>query len=282
LNIPNTQPYAEEAIPDTPDPQSPALLQVKSDTFQVQLEVFSGPLDLLLKLIERKQLDISKVALAEVAEGFLAYLEAHPDMPPGPLAAFVWVAGKLLLIKSQALLPRPPVPTDDDEEDPGDELVRRLEAYKRVQEAARWLRSRETEGLRSYVRPVPLQALPARPKHDLEGTGLDGVTLAKLVRMVQKRMQLALPTPVPAGAVVEGHTITVAEKVAQLRKQMSHLKKGERMPLGAEFAEAAARSRTELAVLFLAVLEIIRRKHGTAEQDELFGEIWLKKLEVRS
>jgi segregation and condensation protein A len=283
LNIPHAQPYAEEAGPETTDPQPPALTQARSDTFQVQLEVFSGPLDLLLKLIERKQLDISKVALAGVAEGFLAYLEAHPDMPPGPLAAFVWVAGKLLLIKSQALLPRPPVPlTDDDEEDPGDELVRRLEAYKRVQEAARWLRSRETEGLRSYVRPVPLQALPARPKPEPEGTGLDGVTLARLVRMVQKRMQLALPTPVPAGAVVEGHTITVAEKVAQLRKRMSSLKRGERMPLGAEFAEAAARSRTELAVLFLAVLEIIRRKYGTAEQDELFGEIWVKKLEVRN
>ncbi|HYP40046.1 MAG TPA: ScpA family protein [Chloroflexia bacterium] len=283
MNIPNTQPYAEEAVPETPDPQPPALFQTKSDTFQVQLEVFSGPLDLLLKLIERKQLDISKVALAEVAEGFLAYLQAHPDMPPGPLAAFVWVAGKLLLIKSQALLPRPPVPSaDDDEEDPGDELVRRLEAYKRVQEAARWLRSREVEGLRSYVRPVPLHPLPARPRPEPEGTGLDGVTLAKLVRMVQKRMQLTLPTPVPAGAVVEGHTITVAEKMAQLRKRISGLKKGERMPLGAEFAEAATRSRTELAVLFLAVLEIIRRKYGIAEQDELFGEIWLKKSEVRN
>ncbi|MDQ3930383.1 MAG: hypothetical protein M3328_14720, partial [Chloroflexota bacterium] len=81
---------------------------------------------------------------------------------------------------------------------------------------------------------------------------------------------------------VEGHTITVAEKVTQLRRRMSGLKRGERLPLGADLAEAAARSRTELAVLFLAVLEIIRRKYGTAEQDKLFGEIWLKKIEVRS
>ena len=114
------------------------------DSFQVRLEVFEGPLDLLLKLIERKQLEISKVSLAEVAGGFLAYLDAHPDMPPGPLASFVWVASKLLWIKSQALLPRPPaMRTEDDEEDPGDELVRRLAAYKRVQDAAKWLRSRE-------------------------------------------------------------------------------------------------------------------------------------------
>jgi segregation and condensation protein A len=247
--------------------------------FQVHLEVFDGPLDLLLKLIERKQLEISKVALAEVAESFLAYLEAHPGLPPGPLASFVWVASKLLWIKSQALLPRPPLArTEDDEEDPGDELVRRLEAYKRVQEAARWLRARETEGLRSYERPAPTE-LPKPPKPPPEelGLGLDGVTLAKLVRMVERRMQLTLPVMPPAGTAIEGHVITVAEKVAHLRRRLRGLKPGERIPLGAEFVEAATRSRTELAVLFLAVLEMIRRNYGSAEQDELFGEIWLSK-----
>ena len=102
----------------------------------MRLEVFEGPLDLLLKLIERKQLDISKVALAEVTDAFLQYLDAHPDMPPAPLASFVWVASKLILIKSQMLLPRPPIQrTDEEEEDPGDELVRRLEAYKRTLES---------------------------------------------------------------------------------------------------------------------------------------------------
>jgi segregation and condensation protein A len=247
------------------------------DSFQVRLEVFEGPLDLLLKLIERRQLEISKVALAEVAESFLAYLEAHPDMPPGPLASFVWVASKLLWIKSQALLPKPPIARpDDEEEDPGDELVRRLEAYKRVQEAAKWLRSREAGGLRSYERPVALE-LPKAPKPTPEelGPGLDGVTLARLVRMVQRRMQLALLDAPPEGTATRGHVITVAEKVSYLRKRLRALKDGERLALGEEFVEAAIRSRTELAVLFLAVLEIIRRNHGRAEQDELFGEIWL-------
>src|SRR5438067_10504030 len=153
---------------------------ITQNSFQVRLEVFEGPLDLLLKLIERKQLEISKVALAEVAESFLAYLDAHPDMPPGPLASFVWVASKLLWIKSQALLPNPPVTrTEDDEEDPGDELVRRLEAYKRVQEAAQWLRDREIQGLKSYARPAPLDTtgMPGAQPEEL-GLGLDGVSLA--------------------------------------------------------------------------------------------------------
>src|SRR4051812_27917266 len=124
-------------------------------SFEVRLEVFEGPLDLLLKLIERRQLEISKISLAAVAESFLEYLDAHPGMPPGPLASFVWVASKLLWLKSQALLPRSPVVQSEEDEDPGDELVRRLEAYKRVQDTARWLREREAQGLRSYERPAP-------------------------------------------------------------------------------------------------------------------------------
>jgi segregation and condensation protein A len=198
-------------------------------------------------------------------------------MPPGPLAAFVWVASKLLWIKSQALLPRPPISrTEDDDEDPGDELVRRLEAYRRVQDAAKWLRDRETRGLRSYERPAPLDPKEiTRPEPQELGLGLDGVTLARLVRMVQRRMQLALPVVPVQGTATAGHAITVAEKIAQLRKQLKAHSGESRIPLGEEFVRAAARSRTELVVLFMAVLEIIRRGYGAAEQDELFGEIWL-------
>jgi segregation and condensation protein A len=253
--------------------------KIQNGEFQVHLEVFEGPLDLLLKLIERKQLDISKVALAEVADGFLQYLEAHPDMLPGPMASFVWVASKLIWLKSQGLLPKPPtVRSEEDDEDPGDELVRRLEAYKRVQQAAKWLREREAQGLRSYERPISLKderlSFASEQDRPLD-SGLNGVALSKLVKMVQRRMQLQMPTTPIVNAPTNGHVITVAEKVAYLRKRLKKLKEGERIPLGEEFAQAALRSRTELVVLFMAVLEIIRRKLGTAEQDDLFGEIWL-------
>jgi len=267
----------EATQPHTAEPPSPPN---GNDLFQVHLEVFEGPLDLLLKLIERKQLDISKVALAEVTGAFLHYLDAHPDMPPAPLASFVWVASKLILIKSQMLLPRPPVPsTDEDDEDPGDELVRRLEAYKRVQEAAKWLRAREVAGLRSYERPAPLEQPKSKPDQEEMGTGLEGVTLAKLVQLVQRRMQLELPVGPPRGTAVRGHEVTVAEKVVHLRARLSHSKEGGRIPLGSEFVQAAMQSRTHVVVLFMAVLEIVRRKYGYAEQDELFGEIWLSREE---
>ena len=260
--------YTEEQAPPAPG---------GNGAFEVRLDVFQGPLDLLLRLIERKQLDISKIALAEVADSFLVYLETHPDMPPGPLASFAWVASKLILIKSQMLLPRPPVQrADEDEEDPGDELVRRLEAYKRVQDAARWLRSRDAAGLRSYEREVAPELPAAKPEPT--GTGLEGVSMDRLVKLVQRRMQLEMPVGPPRSTVTRGHVVTVAEKMAHLRSRLARLTDGERIPLSGEFMEAASRSRTDLVVLFLAVLEVLRRKQGWAEQDELFGEIWLCKL----
>ena len=251
-------------------------------TFQVHLDVFEGPLDLLLKLIEKRQLDISKVALAEVADSFLHYLEAYPDMPPAPLASFVWVASKLILIKSQSLLPRPPLPrSGDDEEDPGAELVRRLEEYRRVQDAARWLRGRESAGLRSYERPAALDGdLPKRQLTPEElGNGLDGVSLQKLVKLVQRRMQLQLQLQAgaPTGTITQGHTVTVAEKVMHLRSRLGRLREDAKIALGEEFEQAASRSRTEVVVLFLAVLELVKRKMAWAEQDTLFGEIWLRR-----
>lgn len=250
--------------------------------FQVSLNVFEGPLDLLLKLIERKQLDISTVALAEVADSFLGYVSAHPDIPSAPLASFVWVASKLILIKSQALLPRPPIPTaSDEDEDPGDELVRRLEAYKRVKEAAKWLREREVAGLRSYERLVPFAPLtPVREQPVYEvGSGLEGVSLHQLVRLVQKRMQLqmSLQAGLPKGTITSGHVVTIAEKVSSLRARLKGLREDGRLPLTEEFEAAAMRSRTEVVVLFMAVLELVKRKAAWAEQDELFGEIWLRR-----
>ena len=248
--------------------------------FQVRLDVFEGPLDLLLKLIEKRQLDISKVSLAEVADSFLHYLEAYPDMPPAPLASFVWVASKLILIKSQALLPRPPVPRNgEEEEDPGDELVRRLEAYRRVQEAAKWLRGRESAGLRSYERPGSLEGEMEKREPVEMGNGLEGVSLQKLVRLAQRRMQLQLQLQAgpPRGTITRGHMVTVADKVAHLRSRLGRLREDGRIALGEEFEGAAMRSRTELVVLFLAVLELVRRKAAWAEQDVLFGEIWLRR-----
>src|SRR3990170_2755668 len=100
-------------------------------SYEVRLPVFEGPLDLLLHLIEREELDITKVALAQVTDQYLAYLAMLKEVEVQVLTDFLVVAAKLLLIKSQALLPKPPPSVlDEEEEDIGDELARQLRVYK--------------------------------------------------------------------------------------------------------------------------------------------------------
>src|SRR6185295_15384281 len=121
------------------------------NNYTVQLPVYAGPLDLLLQLIERDELDITKVALAQVTDQFLSYLKVLESLNLGDIADFLVIAARLILIKSEALLPRPVV-REPGEEDPADELARQLIAYKRYKEIALTLREREDAGLRTYLR----------------------------------------------------------------------------------------------------------------------------------
>src|SRR5713226_6639880 len=116
----------------------------------VKLPVFEGPLDLLLHLIERNELDISAVSLALVVDQYMQYLDLmRAEMKLEAAAEFLVVAGKLLLIKSRSLLPRtePPADPDEAEEDPAEELARQLEEYRRFKQVAQALRElKETRG----------------------------------------------------------------------------------------------------------------------------------------
>lgn len=246
------------------DPTAPA--------YAVRLPDFEGPLDVLLRLIERQELEISKVSLALVADQFLDYVAALPAPEPRVLASFMVVAAKLLLIKSQALLPRPPpvaVP-EDEEEDVGAELVRRLEEYRAFQQTARTLRERDATGQRSYVRPA---TLAGRRRATRPATlGLEGVTLNLLTRLVNRRLQLQLPL-MEAPTVIP-HEITLGEKVAELEDHLRAAGPGGAVAVWPLLL--AAGSRAEIVITFMAVLELLRRRLATAEQDEAFGEILLR------
>src|SRR5512141_2372101 len=105
--------------------------------YTVTIPVYEGPLDLLLQLIERAELDITAVALAKVTDQYLTYIHKM-QVPADEVSAFLVVAAKLLQIKSEALLPRPPV-RKEGEEDPGEALARQLRIYKRFKELSGWL-----------------------------------------------------------------------------------------------------------------------------------------------
>jgi segregation and condensation protein A len=182
-----------------------------TEQYQVQLPVFEGPLDLLLHLVEREELDITTIALAQVTDQYLAYLAELERRQVEELADFLVVAAKLLLIKSQALLPQPPVLTPE-EEDVGEELVRQLQAYKRFKEVAALLHEREKQGLRGYVRIAPLPRPEPQPD-------LGNVALTDLLAYVQEALD-ALPAPA-VGEVVTPITVTVEEQIARIETQLT-------------------------------------------------------------
>lgn len=229
--------------------------------YAVELPVFQGPLDLLLHLIEREELDITRVSLAQVTDQYLAHLRAMEGGELADIADFLVIAARLILIKSEALLPRPPTRAPG-EEDPGEELARQLQAYKRYKEIAGLLKDRETAGLRTYLRVAPPPKVAAK-------LDLSNVTPQGLLDAVRRALAAAPEGP-PVAAVVAPPKITIRECV---RRIASRLRQDSR----ADFFSllSAARSRIEIIVTFLAVLELIKQRRISAVQEQPFGDITL-------
>ena len=112
----------------------------KTGEYTVTIPVFEGPLDLLLQLIERAELDITAVSIAQVTDQFLAHIRTM-EVPADEISSFLVMAARLIQIKSEVLLPRPPI-RQPGEENPAEELARQLRIYKRFKEVAAWLEDR--------------------------------------------------------------------------------------------------------------------------------------------
>ena len=226
--------------------------------YEVVLPVFEGPLDLLLHLIEQRELDITKVSLAMVTDQYVDHISHLEKLEAEKLTDFLTVAAKLLLIKSRMLLPQP-APEEEEQRDVGDELVRQLMKYRKFKVAAQQLRAREEEGLRAYARLFPLPELE-RSFH------LEGLALDDLLETVRQAM-LAQTTS-SANEVITPLHISLPEKIAQLERLVLD---NRQFSLNRLLAQAA--SRMEIIVTFLALLQLIKRRTVTVEQEELFGDI---------
>ncbi|MEA3342380.1 MAG: segregation/condensation protein A [Chloroflexota bacterium] len=236
-----------------------------SRQYEIRLRVFEGPLDLLLQLIEREELDVTTVALAKVTDQYLAYLEELEQRQVKELADFLVVAAKLLLIKSLALLSRPSEMTPE-AEDVGDELVQRLQVYKRFKAIAALLHEREEEGLHSYLRIAPLPHL--EPQLDL-----GGVTFLDLAPLVQEALDATPAAPV--GDVVTPTTVTIGEQIARIEERLARQRQ-----VGFREVLSVAASRVEVIVTLLAVLELIKQHQVRVWQEQLFGEIVIERRTI--
>jgi len=231
--------------------------------YAVRLPGFNGPLDLLLRLIERAELDITSISLAQVADQYLAHVRALEAPEPGALAEFVSLAARLLLIKSRALLPRPaaeerPAPFRDAD---AEALARQLREYRRYKQVAALLRAWHEEERRTFLRLAP-----APPELDLTPPPVRH-TLAELVAALQRRLQLALPLE-EAGVIALGPRLTVAQVVAEILRRL------EQAPwFSFDDLFAPDTRREEVIVTFWAVLELLKRRVITVEQPDLFGMI---------
>jgi segregation and condensation protein A len=232
-------------------------------TYRVSLEVFEGPLDLLLQLIRREELEIAAVSLAAVTDQFLAYLDQLEAIDPGATASFLEVAAQLLLIKSRELLPRPAdAATDVDEGDPAERLAQRLREYAQFKEAAQALKRRDTEGLRAFVRIAPPPDLPRR-------VDLGGVSISDLLAAVREALD-EHPAP-PVSQVVEPVTVTIDQRIELIRRT---LRARGRVVFRSLLRDC--RSRVEIVVTFLGLLELMKAGEVFAAQEELFGDIVIR------
>lgn len=237
------------------------MVETESPQYAVRLDSFEGPLDLLLQLIERAELDITAISLAMVTDQYLAYIRQLEEIHPDFLADFMVVAAKLILIKSRALLPRPPLVEEDEEEDVGQDLVRQLEEYRRFKQAAGVLHEREAQGLRSYLRAAPRLPKP-------RGLAPGEVSLSDLLAALQRVLDSS--PSVPVNTVVSPLIVNIDDKIRVIEGAIASRQR-------VHFSGLLLRSgsRLEMIVTFLAVLELIKRGTLVAAQDQAFGEIYL-------
>jgi segregation and condensation protein A len=241
-----------------------AQLSHQTGGYTVSTPVFEGPLDLLLQLIEHAELDITTISLALVTDQYLAYIR-QMQIPADEISAFLVVAAKLLQIKSEALLPRPPI-REAGEEDLGEALARQLRIYKRFKELSNWLDDRETRHLRTYLRVAP--PLKVESRLDLSDITLADLAAAAEDIFAEEAEKQAL------GTVISAPRITIREKIALIAKRLGKNR-------SANFSGLLGKkpSRLEVVVTFLALLELVKRYAVSAQQERLFSDIRIEKLE---
>ncbi len=231
--------------------------------YKVKLDVFEGPLDLLLFLIRRDELDIYDIPIEHITKQYLGYLEAFKTLDLDIAGEFVVMAANLIYIKSRSLLPvHQQAPEEgEEEEDPRFELVRQLLEYKKFKDAAAHLGALEAQQEAIFHR------IPEKPETPAERP-LAEVSIFDLINAFQKVLKRVKKTEDLREIFEEN--FTVSDKIEFVLKMTEA---GAAVLFTALFASAA--SRTEIVVTFLALLELIRLKQIRISQPEPFSEIEL-------
>lgn len=231
-------------------------------TYKVKLEVFEGPLDLLLYLIKKEEIDIYDIPIARITDQYLEYLELMQLLDLTIAGEFLVMAATLIHIKSKMLLPADPTQEEQEEEDPRAELVKRLLEYKKFKEAATELAHKESHQKHFFSRVGPgidMDALPASEEEFVEASLFDLITaFTKVLKNIPKE----------AFHKVIKDEFTVSEKIHDIL----HMLCDRKALLFTELFKAA-RNKFEVITIFLAILELIKIREIQVRQIAPFGEI---------
>jgi segregation and condensation protein A len=243
-------------------------MNIPSDVYNVITPVYEGPLDLLLQLIEKAELDITKLSLAIVTDQFLDYLKQIPENSIDNVSSFLVIASRLIQIKSEAILPRPPA-REPGEIDPGEALALQLITYKRFKELANILSKRQNQEFHTYPRLAPVPRIET--SFDMQGLTIGDLFLAAQYIFLQENAGSYL------GMVVSAPKITIRERIRAIAEYIKQHHNGtfEDLFIG-------KKHRLEVVVTFIALLELVKRKMVLAHQDGIFGEIAFEPAEIWS
>jgi len=235
--------------------------------YKVALDIYNGPLDLLLYLIRREEIDIYDIPIAQITEQYLAYVELLRQLDPEVVSEFLVLAATLMEIKSRMLLPRPPLEEDEEDiVDPRLELVRQLLEYKKYKDAARHLDDAAEERASKYERS------PVAPPPDSDEKDLESIDIWDLFDAFNRLLEQTGRREAVHEVGIDDTPIALhAEDITDSIQRAGGSQKFEEIFLG--------RSKAEMIGLFLALLELIRQRRVRASQDRPFGVILIYLLD---
>jgi segregation and condensation protein A len=228
-------------------------------------DVYEGPLDLLLHLIRKQDIDIYDIPIGRITAQYLAYVEKLRELDVNVAAEFIYMAAVLIHIKSKMLLPRDPAAASDAQDDPRAELVNRLIEHEKFKAAAQMLMQKQ------QIEDAILSNPALKEFRDAEGTEPElAADVIDLVKTFQQILDRARNRPM---IQVDEETVTVGQMIEYLRQRLAL----EDRPIRLKQMLRNVESRQALVCMFLALLEMVRLQAIQLRQDRLFGEILLRK-----
>lgn len=228
------------------------------DTMLYKLDTFEGPLDLLLQLISKNKVSIYDIPIVEITEQYLEAIEGIEDSQLDNTSEFLVMAAQLLYIKSKMLLPKN---QEEEEEDPRDDLARRLEEYKQYKEASQELRKKEFWSRYMFFKNEEKIDFPL-PEYNKKHT-VDELTNA-FNNILQRKIRMEKPTKKAFSGIVGREKVSVGDMAERVRRMM---RRNSRLEFKSIFRSEG--SKPEMVATFLAILEMIKENKITAEYDEV-------------